>query len=467
MNLNFLIKNTFIYTIGTIIVQGFSFFTLPIFSKMLEPSDFGYYASFLFLVSIMTIIIGVQVHASINNAYLDYGRDNIFKYSSGISIVAFFSLTIVLIIFLIFNKEISELFELPKYVIILGIVQGFFIYFFNNLSAIYRILDQPIKFIILSILNVIGNIVLSVILIHNMVNNKYMGRVISSTVIIGTLGLISAFIIYSKGKNFVRKEYLKYALKFSIPLIFHSIAAITFTRCDQLMIMKLLDPSIAGIYNYASNFGHIMYVLYSATNQAFVPWYYKMLNKKQILKIEIIFKKYMLLMLGIYIELLMIIPEIIYFMSDRKYYFSVYLSPLIIFSFFINFLYTFPVNYEFYNKKTIYITIGTVICSSFNLVTNYFLIPKLGIYGAAITTIFSYLLLLLLHLYIVKYIIKNYELNIRIFFNYLIIATIFVVLYYIILDKIFIRILIFILVILFLIYYIWKYIKNSRGLHKE
>ena len=69
---------------------------------------------------------------------------------------------------------------------------------------------------------------------------------------------------------------------------------------------------------------------------------------------------------------------------------------------FIVFLYTFPVNIQFYYENTKFIPIGTLLAAGINYILNYILIPKSGIYGAAIATVASYVLLLVFHHLIAK-----------------------------------------------------------------
>ena len=57
------------------------------------------------------------------------------------------------------------------------------------------------------------------------------------------------------------------------------------------------------------------------------------------------------------------------------------------------FLYSFPVNYEFYHKKSIHIAIGTSAAAVMNCILNYVLIPVMGMAGAAVATLIAYVML--------------------------------------------------------------------------
>lgn len=68
----------------------------------------------------------------------------------------------------------------------------------------------------------------------------------------------------------------------------------------------------------------------------------------------------------------------------------------------MQFIYCMYVNVEQYEKKTIGMAFASVIAALFNYLTNYIFIRKLGYIAASYTTFLSYLLLMLLHLYLVK-----------------------------------------------------------------
>lgn len=68
---------------------------------------------------------------------------------------------------------------------------------------------------------------------------------------------------------------------------------------------------------------------------------------------------------------------------------------LIIVSYFLVFLYTFPVNIQFFYANTTWIPIGTLLAAGVNWLLNLVLIPHYAAYGAAMATIISYLALLI------------------------------------------------------------------------
>ena len=63
----------------------------------------------------------------------------------------------------------------------------------------------------------------------------------------------------------------------------------------------------------------------------------------------------------------------------------------------MNFLCTFPVNYECFRKKTGAVALATIASALLNLVLNYVLILRFGMFGAAIATLLAHLIQLTTH----------------------------------------------------------------------
>lgn len=100
-------------------------------------------------------------------------------------------------------------------------------------------------------------------------------------------------------------------------------------------------------------------------------------------------------------------PEVVKLFSSADFWSGMELIPVIAFSCYMVFLYSFPVNFEFYHKKTILIACGTCSAAVVNIVLNFLFIPLWGNIGAATATAISYIMLFLFHQIIAKYVIKQ------------------------------------------------------------
>ena len=71
MSKNNLIKLGFWYTLGTLLVQGINFLTLPIYTRVITPEVFGQYSLYLSWVNLFSLIIGLQISGSLPIAKLN------------------------------------------------------------------------------------------------------------------------------------------------------------------------------------------------------------------------------------------------------------------------------------------------------------------------------------------------------------------------------------------------------------
>lgn len=143
---------------------------------------------------------------------------------------------------------------------------------------------------------------------------------------------------------------------------------------------------------------------------------------------------------GITVSFVMISPEIITLMTASDYWGAVNIVPVLAIGGYCVFLYSFPVNYEFYLRKTGSIAAGTASAALLNIVINLQLIPRLGAFGAALGTSFAYILLFIFHFSIARYVYDNRSYP---FWRY-IIGLLVVIgisgLYYLCLDLVWVRI---------------------------
>ena len=70
------------------------------------------------------------------------------------------------------------------------------------------------------------------------------------------------------------------------------------------------------------------------------------------------------------------------------------------------YVYTHYVNIEMHLKKTQYVSAGTVVAAVLNIVLNIIFIPRFGFAAAAYTTLAGYIVLMLLHYLITKFVFK-------------------------------------------------------------
>ncbi|MBO5723657.1 MAG: oligosaccharide flippase family protein [Lentisphaeria bacterium] len=460
---NNLLLSSSIYVLGTFSVQAVNFLVLICFARLMQPDDYGKFAIFVFWCAIMQVIIGMRAQYSINNAYIDFGKEKVFSYSSAISCINLFSFVLFLAGIILFSNFCSKLVGLPLSALILGVLQAFFFYYVQLIVGIYRIEEKPIPYLLYTASTVILDAVISCILVYLLPSDKYLGKAYGSLLATALTGGIAAFAVHKNGNwSFFRKDYVKYSLVFSLPLILHGLASVFNGKVDAWFLMKLKSSGDAGLYSFAGNFGHVIYVLYTACNLAFIPWYYK---KKAAEKNDIVKNlslHYIFIFSLIFLFFLCLIPEVIDLLGTSAYGKAKYYAPATALGFFFNFLYTFPTNYLFYRKKTSMIAVTTCITFFLNFISNYYLIHHFGIYGAMITAALTPFIYLVINYCFAKYVVKDYEIPCRFFLLPGLFMCAAVALYYVLLPFMLLRYGIVLAGVCAAGYYYWKKYKSGE-----
>lgn len=413
MNLNILKKNELVkgsiwYTIANTFIKGVNFLTIPLFTRMLSTSQYGFVNNFVAWVSIGTIVIGLNLNVAVSNAQFDYS-DEIDNF---IGSLVFFSLCVfggVILVLLM----ISEIVGISLEYIFLVAAQSFAMYVISIDSALYAIEGAYAKNSFLSLLSVLCNVGISLIFMVTLMSKApAWGRVLGSTV---GLFVLAVYIIV---KHFYRMSekpkliYIKYAAKISIPAIPHSVGALVLSQFDRIMIQAMVSGAAAGIYSYAYNLATVINVLWLSVNTAWVPWFYRKMEEAKYVVISKAMKlsSYVFLLITMFAVLVLVF--IARFMAPTSYQGGIRLIVPIGVSYFVMFMYSFFVNTEFYYKKTKWLGYSTAISAIVNVVLNLWLIPWLGYWIASVTTLISYILLLWTHSLTAHSILKQKHLKI-------------------------------------------------------
>lgn len=395
-----IIKAGFGYTVGNYLLKGLSFLSVPLFARILTTEDFGLYNTFIAYEGILFVIIGLALHSSYKNAFFKYknGRYDYRAYVSASMVLIMFSLVLWLLVTNIFHNEIGECLGLTHIELNLLILFSFgssIITCFNSDKSINY--DYK-SFLIVSASNAIFNITLSLLLIYTVYDTqRYFGRVVGSVVPVILLACLIIYSNFKKSKPHNLKEFWKWGIVYSLPIIPHGISQIVLSQFDRIMISKMIGPAEAGLYSFAYILNTIILVTATSLETVWLQWFYEKMNEKNekgIKPFTVLFIAGIALLTSL---LILLCPELVLFLGGEKYEPAIYCSIPILLSGFFTFLYYLPAAVEYYNEKTTYIAIATVLAAGINILLNYLFIPLYGYIAAAYTTVITYILYFLFH----------------------------------------------------------------------
>lgn len=389
---------------STAVLQGLAFFSGPIFSSMLGTSNYGIASVYHTWVQIASISFSLQAGGAIAVAMNDYSKEDQKKYQSSVFSLATLAFLFFSSLVMLFAFATRELFSFSVPMIALGLIQGWGMYLVTAMNSKLAYEFKAGKNFILSVCASAFTIGMSIFLIGRFnPEDNYWGRIIGQSSVYFIIGCILFLYMVYSGKTIYNKEYWVYTLPITIPSIFHLLAHIVLNQSDRIMIQSMVDNSTAGVYALAATFSVVISSLWSAFNNTWVPFYYEYTRNNQLDKIEKHSKNYIELFTIITVGFILLCREVfhLYAVSNDFRAGTDYI-PLLAIGYYFVFLYSFPVNFEFYNKKTKIIAVGTISSAILNIVLNYILIINNGAVGAVIATVFSHVLLFIFHFAISK-----------------------------------------------------------------
>lgn len=398
-NSNKALKSGFWYIMSNFLVKGMAFLTIPVFTRLLTQEEFGIFNNFLSWQNILIILFTLNLESTIISAKYDY-KEKLDEYILSVLFLSFVNTIICSIIINIFNSYFENLFDLKASYINAMLLYILFIPAVNLFIIKERFFFEYKKSIIVGLITSIGSTILSLILVCTM-NNKLSGRILGAVIPTIILGIIFYLYFLKKGKKIVFSCW-KYALPICLPYIPHLLSLTLLNSIDKVMIIKMCGENENALYSLAYSCGTIIVLLLTSLNSAFAPWLGEKLKEKKYIEIKKISSICIFAFMYFSIGIMLISPEVLFVLGGKKYMEAIYVLAPVSMGCVCQFLYTLFVNVEQFEKKTKGMAIGSVIAAMVNFILNYVFIPKYGYLTAAYTTLIGYIVLLLIHMYLVK-----------------------------------------------------------------
>lgn len=387
------------YTLINLFNSLTPFIVLPILTHNLRAYDIGIIDLFNTTIIFLTPIIGLAFIQSISKLYFVFEDKR--KYISVLATSIFLiGGTILLItLLLLYATNVFDLDNEKRFLVLLVVIQVFLNLIVEGFLLLKRNEENLKQFAFIRLFKSFLDILLTIIIIFLITNYKArIYSILASSFITAILVVImmyrNAHIRFHFDKQMAKRIFI-----YSSPLIFHTLFANVLNYADRYFINEFHSTSLLGQYSVAYQLCMVMSLLINSFNMAWAPYYMKnmMGNGEKFINTVSSTYKYYVLVLGLFGALLFLVMPMVYEYyvgSNYKVDGPVYASLLM--AYFFNGLYRFKVNRLFFYEKTLLIARLSMITAIVNLTLNYICIKAWGILGAAISTLFSYLVLYLL-----------------------------------------------------------------------
>ncbi|MFY9100647.1 flippase [Aliarcobacter cryaerophilus] len=393
-----LISDSAIYGLGAIVVKSIAFFTLPIYTRIFSPEEFGIIEMFVTISGILSILMTLGLDSTQSYYFMEAKNKSTYdikkvttsilqlRITLGVILIGLVSLLAPFILDFAFDTKLPVL-----YLIMIA-----FATFFANLVSqsleIFRLIYKPWQYIGLSFVQTVLNIgfILYFTYIKDMgLEGYFLGNMIAM--------FISLFIGWIATRDYrywknIEVELWKPFLKFGLPLVPAGLMVWIMNASDRWFVMNMLGAYETGLYAVAAKFAMLMALVVETFRSAWWPIAMDMLHKEDGAKFFRVVSLWYIVFTTIGAIIITIIsPYLVEYLTTETYKESWKIVGILCWGSIFYGFYLLSGLGIFYSKKT-HLTIyvygsGAVL----NIVLNYILIPIFGLLGAALGTVISLL----------------------------------------------------------------------------
>jgi O-antigen/teichoic acid export membrane protein len=383
-----ILANSVIYSIITILQKGILFFLLPLYTAYLSTDDYGVLSvitsvSSFFSIFIILSLDGAGTRFFYRNKNPQYAK---ILWGSLISFVLINSLIIGVLSILFHEYFIDPIVRNINFFpyILLGIVNVILSPLYLFFQTYLQTLQNGIYYGFNSLLYFLLQITLIIIFLV-VFNLGIVGVLLANAITSFVFFIYVMIVFFPKVKLGFDKSILIPAIRYSSPLIPHSLSSWSTGMIDKLFLNDLAGKSETGLYSVGQQLGSIIGLMAASINKAFVPWFFEKeaIGKEGINQIRGVSEIIILICCFIAFFVSLFSKEILYVMAAKEYQNAWIIVPILAFSNVFQAMYYLFINVLFL-KHSSFVFIVTIASAVINILLNIILISIAGMIGAAI-----------------------------------------------------------------------------------
>lgn len=381
----------FFNILSILLLQGISVISSPLFSRLLGTDGYGGMMSFTVWSGVLCTVFSVMTNMTIPNARVEYSEAEQSGYQSSIMTLSLMVFAVGGILVAALSGPLSGFLKLEKAVVLLILVQALGAFGVNFLSSKFTYEFKADRNMVLSVFLAVASMGLSLLLVLWLPEEQRLfGRVLGSALVYGGVGLAGCLWILVKGKTFYHPGYWKFCAALSVPMVFQNLSYQILGNSDIVMIRQMAGGSDSGIYSLAFTLAAMMFTIFTALNNTWVPFFFEDMKEGNRENAARQADHFLELFTVLSMGFVLLCREVYRIYADESFWPGTELLPIFVGSYYVNFLCTFPVNYEYFRKKTGVVAAATIGAALLNLVLNYLFIRGFGMMGAAVATLLSH-----------------------------------------------------------------------------
>jgi O-antigen/teichoic acid export membrane protein len=380
-----------------------AFFLLPIITKTLGTYDYGLWAQINITVSLISPLALMGLSMGFVRFLSSETEKKIIR-EAVYSILFFVTLSGLLASFLLYtfaeplatfgfkDPEATYFIQAGSFLILLNVIESVSLFYF-------RVFRQIKKFSYLTLFETFGKLFFILILIK--MGYGLLGVIVATLMVQSFIFLISLVDIISQiGFAIPRFTYIKEYLQFSLPLTPNALIRWVTESSDRYLVTYFLGLGSVGVYSAACSIGNLIQLFVSPLQLILLPELSKLFDENKIEQVRIYMshslRYFLLITIPAVFGLSALAKPLLGLLTTQDFLSGWMVIPIIALSGLLAGIFQIFVNIIFLVKKTKSTTYINIVAAASNVLLNLLLIPSIGIIGAALSTLISYFLMIVL-----------------------------------------------------------------------
>lgn len=256
------------------------FLLLPLIARWLGPADFGVIGSFVAIVNVLVLLVGLNAYGFVSVGYYRDGAQTLPRLVGAAIAIILAAAMVVGVAGWIGADVIERLAQIDRNWLwtLLAAATGQAILAVGLTVA--QTIRRPVIYAAFQIGYGLSLAILALVLV-GAIGMGWPGRALAQALAALTMAAGVLVWLRATGRMNVAVDgaTLRRALWFGVPLLPHSFAAVAMSSMDRLALSGSFAPAVVGQYFLALQISSIFTAFAAAVNQAWVPWLYERLAR--------------------------------------------------------------------------------------------------------------------------------------------------------------------------------------------
>ena len=400
------LKAVGMYTFANFFNKGVSFLLLFYFTKVLTESDFGMLSLFNTSILFVMPFISLGILQSVNTDFFKLDKVEFQNFFSTSLIMSVCVAVITVGVLLLFKTIFQQKFHFPVTFITLIPFIALLSFINEQLVILIRNNQEPQHFFLVNVSRLLVEICIAVFLISAL-HYGWLGRVAGVIISYFLLAAYSLWYFKKKGYIFgkIKMQYVKNELLYSVPIVTMQLGIFCLSSSAVYFINYFSNNlQMVGSFSVAATFASIVNVFCIALLQYVQPKLYHIFSQKVMdtIAIKRLFIFYTAAMILFTIVLIIALPMVYHFLLKKTYLPGLQYCYLLCIGQLFWAITWFFFSWMLYHKEKRKILLLSLSAVAVSVVFNWIFISLYAALGAAIATIASYTVILLMVMLFVK-----------------------------------------------------------------